>query len=116
MNPYDAILHIDVGDPDRLKMVLHNAVNYLNALPNEKFELDIIGNGGSAVLFTTDQPELHDLAKPVIARGVKIKVCANAMADKGVPREKIWPECQIVPAGLVEVVRLQKAGFAYIKP
>ncbi|MDE5878854.1 MAG: DsrE family protein, partial [Desulfovibrio sp.] len=49
-------------------------------------------------------------------RGVRFKICANALAENGIAHERLWPGCQVVPAGLVEVVRLQREGFAYIKP
>ena len=40
----------------------------------------------------------------------------TALAEHGIDPARVWPECEIVPAGLVEVVRLQREGFAYIKP
>lgn len=116
MGFYDAILHIDSADPAIFKMVMRNAVNYLNAIPAEKFELHIVANGKGVTQFTNGNDELHALALEVVARGVVIKVCANALAENNIRHENVWPECIIVPAGLIEVVRLQKAGFSYIKP
>lgn len=113
---YDTILHLDSPGEDKLKLVLHNAMNFLNALPGEDFTLQIIANGGGATLLLNSRPHLHELAKPVLARGVILKICANAMAANNISSEEIWPECEIVPAGLVEIVRLQKAGYSYIKP
>lgn len=116
MGFYDTVLHIDSADPAIFKMVVRNAINYLNAIPAEKFELHIVANGGGATLVTKGHDELHALAKEIVARGVVIKVCANALAENNIEHENVWPECVIVPAGLVEVARLQKAGFSYIKP
>ena len=39
-----------------------------------------------------------------------------AVADNSIDDSRLWQGCTVVPAGLVEVVRLQRAGFAYIKP
>lgn len=113
---YDTILHLDSSDPAMLKLVLRNANNFLNALPKESFQLVIVANGGGAPLLSKKEKELHELAAPILARGAKLKICANAMADHGLTKEDIWEECEIVPAGLVEIVRLQKNGFSYIKP
>ena len=44
-------------------------------------------------------------------RGARFKICANALAEHGIDPARVWPECEIVPAGLVEVVRLQREGF-----
>lgn len=113
---YNVILHIDSGDPDTFSLVARNAVNYLNALPNDKFELDIVANAGGATLFTPDHEDLHPLARELMDRGVIIKLCANALAEHGIAHDRVWKGCQIVPAGLVEITRLQNEGFAYIKP
>ncbi len=51
---YDVVLHLDSNDPAKMRLVLRNAANYLNALPGEDFQLHIVANGGGAVLFTDD--------------------------------------------------------------
>ena len=47
---------------------------------------------------------------------MRVMLCANALADTKIDHARLWPGCSVVPAGLVEVVRLQREGFAYIKP
>lgn len=113
---YDLILHIDCSDENIFRLVCRNANNYLNALPNEKFELHIVANGAAVTLFTGAHPQLRELAEPLLTRGARFKICANALKDNNIDPVQLWPGCLIVPAGLVEIVRLQRAGFAYIKP
>lgn len=113
---FDLVLHLDSADPAMLRLVLRNASNYLNGLPDEKFALHIVANGGGATLFTRQHQDLHDLAHPLKMQGVVFKVCANALAEHGINHDDVWEGCEIVPAGLVEIVRLQRNGFAYIKP
>ena len=38
---YDVVLHLDSNDPAKMRLVLRNAANYLNALPGEDFQLHI---------------------------------------------------------------------------
>ncbi|MBD5557719.1 MAG: hypothetical protein HDQ92_03990 [Desulfovibrio sp.] len=116
---YDLCLHLDARDPAILALVLRNAENYLNGLPGESFRLDVVANGGGAPLFAAEGPEFAEAKAKVAAlikRGVRFKLCANALAEHGIDHARLWPGCQVVPAGLVEVVRLQREGFAYIKP
>lgn len=113
---YDLILHMDANDENIFRLVCRNANNYLNALPDEKFELHIVANGGAVTLFTNDHPELRKLAEELLTRGTRFKICANALKDNNIDPVQLWPGILVVPAGLVEVVRLQRAGFAYIKP
>lgn len=116
MGFYDVVLHLDSPDPAMLALVLRNAANYLNELPDEDFELIIVANGGGAAQLTKDNRDGHEQAKKVLSRGARLEICANAMRERNIGKDDIWEECVIVPAGLVEIVRLQKAGFSYIKP
>lgn len=113
---YDLVLHIDSGENAKMNLILRNAANYLNALPGEKFELAIAANGPGVRHFTMASNEFEEKLKELSQKGVKFRVCANALADNGIAKDKLWPFCEVVPAGLVEIVRLQRAGYAYIKP
>lgn len=112
---YDLILHLDSKDPEMFRLVARNANNYLNALPEAQFQLHVVANGAGATLFT-GHADLHELAAALMKRDVRFKVCANALREHEIPFESIWQGCEIVPAGLVEIVHLQRKGFAYIKP
>ena len=113
---FDLCLHIDRADPALLKFLLGNAANYFNGLPGATFQLDVVANGPAVTLFTAENEALRAQAKPLVEAGMRIKLCANAIAATGVDKSALWPECRIVPAGLVEIVKLKNAGFAYIKP
>lgn len=113
---YDVVMHLDSRDPDIFRLVCRNAANYLNALPDEDFQLHIVANGGGAPCFSGGNAEFRRMAQELVDRGVTIKLCANALAEHNIARDEVWPGCQIVPAGVVEIVRLQREGFAYIKP
>lgn len=112
----DLCLHVDLNDAALLALALKNARNYQNALPGETFELVMVGNGPAVTLFTADQSALRETAQPLMDRGLKIRLCRNALNDNNLTEADLWPGIEVVPAGLVEIVRLQKAGFAYIKP
>lgn len=113
---YNLVLHLDSGEADMFRLVARNAHHYLNGLADEKFELHVVANAASVRLFTPGHDDLRELAEPLMARGVRFKLCANALKDNDIDPATLWPGCHVVPAGLVEIVKLQRAGFAYIKP
>lgn len=113
---YDLCLHVDAKDPAILRLALKNAANYYKALPNTAFALTLVANGPAVTLFTSDHADMRDQAAPLQEKGLRIFVCANAMSDNSLTAEQLWPGCEVVAAGLVEIVILQQAGFAYIKP
>lgn len=58
-------------------------------------------------------PSLQALAD----RGVAFKVCRNTLKSRGLGDDAVAAEATIVPAGVVEVARLQlEEKAAYIKP
>ena len=113
---YNLCLHADSKDPAILRLVLKNATNYLKGLPNEKFQIAIVANGPAVTLFTKNNSELYEMAKPLIEKGVIFKICANALNDNQIKHDDLWIGCEVVDAGLVEIVHLQRKGYAYIKP
>ena len=113
---YDLILHLDSAEENFLRMCLRNATNYYNALPQERFELVLVANGGGAKQFARQNLEFEKWAAELVSRGMKIKVCANAMAEHEIKKEELWPICEVVPAGLVAIVDLQNLGYSYVKP
>ena len=113
---YDLLLHLDSFDANIFRLAARNANNYLNALPAEQFEIRVIANAGAVKLFVNQYKELRELAKPLVSRGVRFILCANAIAENQINRDEIWPECEIAPAGVVEIVKAQREGFAYVKP
>lgn len=113
---YDLCLHIDSQEASMLRLVLKNAANYFKALPDERFQLIVVANGPGVTHFTRENEESRRVAAPLQEQGMRILVCANALADNKIEHSSLWQGCEVVPAGLVEVVRLQREGFAYIKP
>lgn len=116
MNKYDLLLHLDENNPQVLNLALTNALNYYNALPGEEFQLCLVANGPAVQLFADDQTELKTRAMQLHSRGLRIKLCSNALTVFELTPEHCWSFVEIVPAGLVEIVELQRKGFVYIKP
>lgn len=112
----DLVLHLDGGDPAMLRFVARNARNYLNAAPEEKADVVIVANGPGAALCAKPHDESIPVLDALFDLGVAVKVCANALAEQKIPREFVFTGCEIVPAGLAEIVRLQREGYAYVKP
>lgn len=113
---YNLILHMDSSDDNVMRLVLRNAANYLNALPDENFQLVIVANGPAVKQFIRGQGKNEETARALAERGVQFRLCANALKDNALTKEQLWSFCTIVPAGLVEIVKLQRVGYAYIKP
>lgn len=115
MNKYDLLLHVDKTDGS-LAVAFSNAVNYALALPDEKFSMALVVNARAVTQLTPDSPDMKAPLEKAQAHGLCVLVCNNALKATGTKPESLYPGCRVVPAGIVEIVDLQRAGYAYIKP
>lgn len=60
----------------------------------------------------------YDIAIQELAqKGVEFRACNNTLKARNIDRSRLVPEATVVPAGVVEVTRLQaREGYAYIHP
>lgn len=50
------------------------------------------------------------------ARGVKFEICEITLKNRGLKKEQFIQDAGFTPSGVVRLARLQKQGYAYIKP
>lgn len=92
--------HLDVDPSAKLTVVTHaDGVDFL--MEGAK---DAAGNPYVA------------LVSALAARGVKFEICEITLRNRNLKREQFIQEAEFTPSGVVRVAKLQKQGFAYIKP
>ncbi|PKN08791.1 MAG: hypothetical protein CVU73_06035 [Deltaproteobacteria bacterium HGW-Deltaproteobacteria-8] len=107
------LLHVDGGGAE-LATALRNAGNYANAQPGAAMTLVL--NGPAVELLRAGScPQEADIAK-LRGLGLRVLVCNNALKDRGMTPAQLIAGVEVVPAGIVELVRLQDEGYAYVKP
>lgn len=111
---YNIVFHFDKSDAE-LRIAISNIKNYFMALKDKYFYAVLVVNGPGIQLMGKDNEhakalkELHDL-------GLSIRLCKNAISHFDIDPTWLIPFCQIVPAGVLEIVDLQRKGYAYLKP
>lgn len=116
MNKYDLLLHVDKPDGS-INTAFNNAANYARALPGQKYSLLLVVNSKAVTQLVRGAEGIDaEKMKMALDAGLKIKVCRNAINENGLDEASLYPECEVVPAGLVELVERQREGYAYIKP
>lgn len=108
------VFHVDEAGADKHRSLIRNVENLIDELRDgAPVELVAHGNGlaialsGSAV-----EPELRAL----LDGGVIVAACRNTMRAKGIEEDALIRGVTVVPAGVAELVRRQRAGWAYVKP
>jgi uncharacterized protein len=111
------VFHLDWNQEERLLMALENTKNLFKEIPPQQCTVHMVANGKAVNLFRKDRAakyasDMEDLHK----QGVRFKACRNAMAKNKVDKPDMLEVCDVVPAGILELINLQHEGFAYIKP
>ena len=109
------IFHIDWDNEDALIMALNNMENLLKEVPVEEAAIYLVANGVAVKLFQRATPYTSRIEK-LSDVGVRFFVCNNSLRNLGIERDELMESFEIVPAGILELIRLQAEGCAYIKP
>lgn len=107
------VFQLTSGDTLVHKATVKQIQNILTATPNSKIEV-VCHNNGIAFLQTAVTQQAVKI-KELKSKGVEFVACENTMRERKITREQLLPECGTVPSGVVEVIKKQEKGWAYIK-
>ena len=107
-----AVFHVD--ETAKWGLALANLENVLNEVGEEKAKLEIVGNAEAVKGFL--DPSLTSRMEALNSRGVRFMACRNALKAFDLEPASLPGFIQVVPAGVVEVIRKQSEGYAYVRP
>ncbi len=109
------VFHLDLDSTHIFDIALTNAEFFLRDAPDSK--VAFVANALAVKLFVTSANEkFRDRLEKLSEKGVKFYICRNALRLQEINEEDIFDFCEVVPAGVVKIVELQREGFAYVKP
>lgn len=110
--------HIDNAATQGLKG-LRNLRNHVDTDPMAKIivvahaeGVDMLMEGSKAANGTEYAP----LVSALKSRGVSFEICEITLKTRGLKRDQFIQEADFTPSGVVRLAKLQKQGYAYIKP
>ncbi len=111
---YDVVFHVDLDESKILDVAISNINNYFNAIEGKQANVILLINGPAVKLIKQENApqDLIDLQE----KGLSIRVCQNAINKFSFSKEMLLNGIEIVPAGIIELVRLQNEHYSYIKP
>ena len=121
--PTRIAIHVDDNDPKRMNMALNNAANvqkYYDGV-GEEVEIRIVAYGPGLHMLRSDTSPVADRIATMSLElpSLTFAACGNthaAMSAKADKEVELLDEAEMVPSGVVELVELQKDGWAYIRP
>ena len=98
---------------------LRNIGNHLDTDPGAQITVVTHAQGVDFLLEgakdRTDKPYIGLIAG-LRNRGVRFEVCEITLKNRDLKKEQFVQEADFTPSGVVRLAKMQKLGFAYIKP
>lgn len=117
--PIKVVYHM-VDGIDQASRGLGNIRNHLREMPDTKIIVVAHGEGINFLLdgaVDRSGKTFDDQIAALASQGVEFRACRNTLTARNISPSKLVLEAKVVPAGVVEVARLQaKEGFVYLRP
>lgn len=109
------VFQVSDNDPVKWGLALNNANNVQTDLGAEAVEQEIVVYGPGIGMLKADSPVAQRIAS-ALKSGVKIVACETTLKAQKLTYADMLPNIGYVPAGVVELMRKQQQGYAYIRP
>lgn len=111
-------LVVQVSDSDTAKwnLALNNVKNVQQMVGgSDKLDAEVVVYGPGIAMMKADSAVAARIEEAKKS-GVKIVACENTMKAQKLTKEDMLPNSDYVPAGVVEIMKKQREGYAYIRP
>jgi intracellular sulfur oxidation DsrE/DsrF family protein len=119
-------LQISDDSPDKMNTVLGNATNAARyySEKGEKLEIKVVAYSGGVNMLRTDKSPVLDRLKEVSqnVHTITFEACNNTLEGmakkegKNASEIPLVPGTKVVPAGVVELMELNEAGWTIVRP
>jgi len=113
--PIRVVVQVSEADPARWNLVLNNVKNLQDELGADKVSVEIVAYGPGIGMLKFDAPT-NSRVSDAIKAGVTVNACENTMRNQKLVRADMHPNVTYVPAGVVQIIKRQQEGWAYLRP
>jgi hypothetical protein len=109
-----AIFAVSDADPQKWALTLGNIANAIEGLGADAAEIELVVYGPGIAMLKKDSPVADKIAA-ALKSGVRIAACQHSMHGFHLEAADLAPGVGTVPSGVVELIRRQHAGYAYVR-
>lgn len=109
------VFQVSSGDPKTWNLALNNAKNVQQELGAQNADIEIVAYGPGIGMLKFDSVVANRIDEAV-GNGVRIVACENTMTALKLSRDDMLASAGYVRAGVIELMKKQKEGYAYIRP
>lgn len=112
---HKVVFQVSDNDPGKWNLTLNNAFNVQKVLGKGDTDIEIVVYGPGINMLKMDSTVGNRIDQAEKA-GIKVVACENTMHAQKLTKEDMLPEIGYVPGGVVEIMKLEGEGWAYIRP
>jgi len=109
------VFQVSADDPKIWNLALNNAKNVQQELGAKYVEVEIVAYGPGIGMLKFDSVVSSRVGEAV-GDGIKVVACENTMKAQKLTKDDMLASIDFVPSGVVELMKKQKEGYAYIRP
>jgi intracellular sulfur oxidation DsrE/DsrF family protein len=109
------VMQVSDNDPAKWNLALNNANNLQKDLGMDDVDVEIVVYGPGISMLKAGSPVAPRIAS-ALGNGIKVVACENTMAGQNLQKPDMLPNIGYVQAGVVELMRKQQQGWAYLRP
>ena len=111
-----AVFQVTDADEAKWNLVLNNVRNLQRGTEaTGGVDIEVVAFGPGILMLKAGSPIAARVTEAV-GNKVKVVACKNSMAGNHLAESDMLTDIGFVPAGVVEVMRKEQAGYAYIRP
>ena len=109
------VMQVSDNDPAKWNLALNNAKNLQADLGAGNVEIEIVAYGPGIGMLKAESVVGNRIGE-ALGHGVKVSACENTMRGQKLAKTDMLDGIGYVPAGVVEIMRKQQQGWAYVRP
>ena len=109
------VLQVSDADPARWGLALNNAKNVQQELGAGKVDIEIVAYGPGIGMLKAEAPTANRITEAVQS-GIKVVACENTMTTQKLTKADMHAAIGYAPSGVVEIMKRQGEGWAYVRP
>lgn len=109
------VMQVSDADAGKWNLALNNAKNVQQSYGADKIDIEIVVYGPGIGMLKADSVVASRVDEAKEA-GVAIVACENTMKGMKLTKNDMLPNTSYVPAGIVEIIKKERAGYVYVRP
>jgi len=109
------VMQVSDNDPGKWQLALNNAENVQEALGKDKVKVEIVAYGPGLNMLKADS-KVAGGVNAAMDRNVQVSACAVTMKKMKVTKDDLIGGVTVVPGGVIEIMKRQSEGWAYVRP